>query len=95
MYRYFSLEDFKNNYGRKLETALKKAERINLTGSGELLLLPEAKKILGYFNDFKYAEKMFATNGSSLTPKMADFILDSQNKYIIHVSMHSARPDIH
>ncbi|MCB4791216.1 MAG: radical SAM protein [Elusimicrobia bacterium] len=95
VYSYFNFEEFKCNYEKKLLPVLTRAERINLTGSGELLLLPEAKKILGYFNQFKYAEKMFATNGSSLTPKMVDFILESGNIYTIHVSIHSSNEVTH
>lgn len=94
-YSHFELEKFKNTYLDKLEPALCKAERINLTGSGELLFLPEAKEILEFFNSYKYAEKMFATNGSSLTPKMADFIAESENRYTLHVSLHASKKEIH
>ena len=94
-YRYFSIDEFKKNYEKTLLPAMERAERLNLTGSGELLLLPEAKKILDYFNQFKYTEKMFATNGSSLTPKMMDTIASSANRYVIHISLHSCMPEYH
>jgi MoaA/NifB/PqqE/SkfB family radical SAM enzyme len=94
-YSHFELDKFKNSYLGKLETALCKAERINLTGSGELLFLPEAKEILEFFNSYKYSEKMFATNGSSLTPKMVDFIAGSENRYTIHVSLHASKKELH
>lgn len=94
-YSYFNLEKFRRDFEAKLETAMSRAERMLLTGSGELLCLPEAKKNLQYFNRYKYAEKMFATNGSTLTPKMLDFLIESQNRYTIHVSMHSADKAYH
>ncbi len=88
IYPYFNLDEFRAKYEEKLLPALQRVERINITGSGELLLLPEARKNLDYFNQFNLAEKMFATNGSSLTPKMVDHIIESNNKYLIHISMH-------
>jgi len=94
-YSHFDLEEFKRAYEKKLLPVFQRAERINLTGSGELLLLPRAKDNLNYFNGFKYAEKMFATNGSSLTPKMVDFILESGSRYVVHVSIHSCDASLH
>ncbi len=95
VYPYFNLDEFKSKYEEKLFPALQRVERINITGSGELLLLPEAKKNLNYFNQFSLAEKMFATNGSSLTPKMVDHIIESNNRYLIHISMHCCDPITH
>lgn len=94
-YSNFNLDTFQDLFGSILEPVLLRAERINLTGSGELLSLPRAKDILGYFNRYAHTEKMFATNGSTLTPKMVDVILDSGNRYTIHVSLHSADSAIH
>jgi len=94
-YKWFDLDEFRKEFEELLFPVFVRVNRINLTGSGELLFLPEAKKNLEYFNQFKYAEKMFATNGSSLTPKMIDFILKSNNKYVIHVSLHSSNSDLH
>lgn len=95
VYPYFNLDEFRIKYEEKLLPALQRVERINITGSGELLLLPEAKRNLDYFNQFNLAEKMFATNGSSLTPKMVDHIIESNNKYLIHISMHCCDPITH
>lgn len=94
-YEYFDLDDWRRKFEEKLMPAIIKAKRLNLTGSGELLMLPEAKKNLVYFNQFKHAEKMFATNGSSLTPKMIDFIAESENRYVIHISLHASQGDYH
>ncbi len=94
-YPYFNLNEFKDKYEKKLFPVLERVERINITGSGELLSLPEAKKNLDYFNQFDLAEKMFATNGSTLTPKMVDHIINSNNRYLIHISMHCCDPLTH
>ncbi len=95
IYRWFDLKEYRENFEEKLAPAIERARRLNLTGSGEILLLPEAKKVLGYFNQFKHTEKMFATNGSALTPKMIDFIAESDNKYVIHISLHASGSDYH
>ncbi len=94
-YAHFDLETYRARFEEKLAVALDRAERLHLTGSGELLILPEAAKILRYFNRFRGAEKMFATNGSSLTPKMVDLIAGSENRYTVHVSLHSSDPALH
>ena len=60
-YKYTSLTEFKKKFEKILWPVLERARQINLTGSGEFLLLPEAKKIIDYFCQFKYSEKMFAT----------------------------------
>lgn len=95
IYPYFNLDEFRAKYEKKLLPVFERVERINITGSGELLLLPEARKNLDYFNQFNLAEKMFATNGSSLTPKMVDHIIKSNNRYLIHISMHCCDPITH
>lgn len=95
IYPHFNLNQFKEKYEKKLLPVFERVERINITGSGELLLLPEAKRNLDYFNQFNFAEKMFATNGSSLTPKMIDHIIESNNRYLIHISMHCCDPITH
>jgi MoaA/NifB/PqqE/SkfB family radical SAM enzyme len=60
-----------------------------------MLLLPQARENLTYFHQFKNTEKMFATNGSSLTPKMIDLLAASGNRYVIHVSLHAANAALH
>lgn len=95
VYSYFDLDKFRSDFEEVLYPAFTRLNRINLTGSGELLFLPEAKRNLEYFNQFTQAEKMFATNGSSLTPKMVDHILESGNRYVIHVSVHASSEDVH
>lgn len=94
-YSHFDIDEYRERYGRKLQPVFERAESIILTGSGELLALPGIKESLDYFNGFAHAEKMFATNGSTLTPKMADYINDSGNRYTIHVSLHASNGDYH
>lgn len=94
-YRFFSLDDYRRRFSAKLDPVIAAAERLNLTGSGELLLLPQARENLTYFNQFVHTEKMFATNGSSLTPKMIDLLAASGNRYVIHVSLHAANAPLH
>lgn len=94
-YAHFNLDEYRRKFEDKMMPALQRAERINLTGSGEMLSLPRAKENLAYFNQFVHAEKMFATNGSTLTPKMIDLIVESGNRYTIHVSMHGASAAMH
>lgn len=95
IYNHFDLDDFRSEFEDLLFPVFQRVNRINITGSGELLFLPEAKRNLSYFNQFKQAEKMFATNGSSLTPKMVDYIIESENRYLIHVSLHASNPQLH
>ena len=94
-YAHFDLDKFREDFEELLTPVFERVSRINLTGSGELLFLPEAKRNLSYFNSFSHAEKMFATNGSSLTPKMTDHILESGNRYLIHVSLHAVSEGVH
>ncbi|MFC2061734.1 radical SAM/SPASM domain-containing protein [Elusimicrobiota bacterium] len=94
-YKYFDLDEFNSKFEELLFPVFQRVNRINLTGSGEHLFLPEAKRNLEYFNQFKQAEKMFATNGSSLTPKMIDYIAESDNKYVIHLSLHAGEKELH
>lgn len=47
-YRHFDLNGFDRDFGEILLPVFQRVERINLTGSGELLSLPLAKDILAY-----------------------------------------------
>jgi len=94
-YPFFDIDSFRRDFGETLEPVFENVSRINLTGSGELLFLPEARRSLEYFNGFSHAGKMFATNGSSLTPKMADFLLESGSRYVIHISLHAPSDELH
>ena len=95
-YELFDLEIFKKRFEAKINFPLARAEQIIFTGSGEFLLLPEAEGILDYFDDnFPHVNKMFSTNGSSLTMSICDKILRSKSKYTIHVSLHASSSSLH
>lgn len=95
-YEMFDLEVFKKRFEKKLLCEFSRAQQIILTGSGEYLLLPEADKILDYFDvNLPHVNKMFSTNGSSLTPKICDKIAGSISKYTIHVSLHASNNMLH
>ncbi|MBM3254198.1 MAG: hypothetical protein FJZ16_08090 [Candidatus Omnitrophica bacterium] len=91
-YDIFNLEDYRKRFEEKLvNIVFPKIECLALTGSGEFLLLKEAEAILDYFdNTLPHVNKMIFTNGSSLTPQIADKIINSKSKYIIHFSLHSS-----
>lgn len=93
IYKYATLTEFREKFEDILYPVLEKASQINLTGSGEFLLLPEAKQILDYFCKFKYSRKMFSTNGTPLTAKMLDYIIDTGQSFTIHISMHSGNKE--
>lgn len=95
-YEFFNLATHRSRFEDKLSNFLLKAEQIIFTGSGEFLLLPEAEKILDYFDgNFPQAEKVFSTNGSSLTPKICEKIVASKSRYIIHISLHASNSRLH
>lgn len=95
-YEMFDLETFRKRFEEKLHCELSRAEQIVFTGSGEFLLLPEADKILDYFDiNFPHVNKMFSTNGSSLTPKICEKIARARSKYTIHVSLHASNSQLH
>ncbi len=95
-YELFDLATHRNCFEKKLNYFLQRAEQIILTGSGEFLLLPEAEKILDYFdNNFPQADKVFSTNGSSLVPEICERILASKSKYTIHISLHASNSRLH
>ncbi|MFA5163749.1 MAG: radical SAM protein [Patescibacteria group bacterium] len=95
-YKMFDLEEFKKGFVENFYFLFYIAEKIVLTGSGEFLLLPEAEKILDYFDEnFPHIEKMFATNGSGLLPSIAKKIVDSKSRYTIHFSLHASNHKLH
>lgn len=95
-YKMFELEEFKREIVENFYFLFYIAEKIILTGSGEFLLLPNAEKILDYFDEnFPHADKMFATNGSGLLPGIAKKIVDSRSRYTVHFSLHASNHKLH
>jgi len=95
-YEIFNLEVHRRRFENKLYPFISKAERLIFTGSGEFLLLPEAEEILDFFdNGFPHVEKIFSTNGSPLTPRICEKIVNSESKYTIHISLHASNSTLH
>lgn len=95
-FEIFDLEIFRKRFEDKLRFPLSRAEQIMLTGSGEFLQLPQANKILDYFDtNFPHVAKAFSTNGSSLVPWVCDKIINSQSRYTIHISLHASNSKLH
>ncbi|MCX5694696.1 MAG: radical SAM protein [Candidatus Omnitrophica bacterium] len=95
-YEMFNLETFRERFEEKLFYTPQRAQQIILTGSGEYLLLPQAKQILDFFDaTFPHVEKMFSTNGSGLTQEICEKITAGKSKYTIHVSLHAANGQLH
>ena len=95
-YEIFHLDDWLKKYGDEITPVLAKARQVILTGSGELLGLPDSEKILTYFNtEFPHVEKFIATNGSYLTPRVVDLICQSGSKYTLQMSLHASHADLH
>jgi MoaA/NifB/PqqE/SkfB family radical SAM enzyme len=95
-YEMFDLEIYRERFEKKLHFEFSKTEQIVLTGSGEFLLLPEADKILDYFDvNFPHVSKMFSTNGSSLTSEICQKITRSRSQYTVHVSLHASNSQLH
>jgi MoaA/NifB/PqqE/SkfB family radical SAM enzyme len=96
IYEYFDLGVFIERFEKRLFHFIRRAQDLVLTGSGEFLQLPQAEKILDFFNkEFPYTRKIFSTNGLSLRPKIVDNIVNSNNEYTIHVSLHASNSGLH
>jgi radical SAM superfamily enzyme YgiQ (UPF0313 family)/MoaA/NifB/PqqE/SkfB family radical SAM enzyme len=95
-YEMFDLDIFKERFEEKLWYTPQRAQQIVLTGSGEYLLLPQAAKILDYFDTtLPHVEKMFSTNGSGLTLAICNQIARGKSRYIIHASLHASNSQLH
>jgi len=95
-YEIFDLEIYQKRFQDKLLPFISRAESLIFTGSGEFLLLPEAEEILEFFDrEFPMVEKIFSTNGSTLTEKICKKIIQSRSRYIIHISLHASNYRLH
>ena len=94
-YPVFELDPFLDKYGKEIVPVLARANRINLTGSGEFLGLRDSRKILGFFNDeFPHVEKFFATNASYLGQDVCEMIANDDSKYSLQISLHASNPEL-
>jgi radical SAM superfamily enzyme YgiQ (UPF0313 family)/MoaA/NifB/PqqE/SkfB family radical SAM enzyme len=95
-YELFNMRNYRTRFEDKLSIYLSKAEKITFSGWGELLLLPDAKEILEYFDEnYPHAIKEFYTNGTSLSPEICDKIVNSKSKFNINVSLHVSSHKLH
>ena len=95
-YPTFSFDDYLKAAGPRLNRVLSSAEEIILTGSGEFLGLPDAERILAYFNrEYPHVDKYIATNASHARPKVWELIAGGESRYTLQLSLHSADPDTH
>ncbi|MHB2026034.1 MAG: radical SAM protein [Elusimicrobiota bacterium] len=95
-YPLFRIEDYLAKYGRQVTPVLQKTREVILTGSGEFLGLPDAPKILRYFNEeFPHVQKYIATNASHLKPEIVDLIAASESRYTLQLSLHGSDRETH
>lgn len=95
-YPTFDLDVYLKTFGRKLEPILSRAEQLILTGSGEFLGLPDAERILQYFNwQFPHVSKYIATNASHARPRVWELIANSESRYTLQLSLHSTDEESH
>lgn len=95
-YPTFSFDDYLKAAGPRLNRVLSQADELILTGSGEFLGLPDAERILAYFNrEYPHVDKYIATNASHARPKVWDLIANGESRYTLQLSMHSVDPESH
>ncbi|OGR47288.1 MAG: hypothetical protein A2X40_01635 [Elusimicrobia bacterium GWC2_65_9] len=95
-YPTFSFDDYLKAVGPRLNRVLSQAEELILTGSGEFLGLPDAERILAYFNrEFPHVDKYIATNASHARPRVWELITGGESRYTLQLSLHSADPESH
>jgi len=95
-YPLFRIDEYREKYGRQITPVLQKAREVILTGSGEFMGLPDAPKIIRYFNEaFPHVEKYVATNASHLKPEIVDLIAGSGSRYTLQLSLHGSDEETH
>ncbi|MDE1976054.1 MAG: radical SAM protein [Elusimicrobia bacterium] len=95
-YPLFRIDEYREKYGKQVTPVLQKAREVILTGSGEFLGLPDAPKIIRYFNEeFPHVEKYVATNASHLKPEIVELIADSGSRYTLQLSLHGSDEATH
>lgn len=95
-YPTFQLDDYLKVFGRQLNPVLSAARELILTGSGEFLGLPDAERILEYFNDeYPQVDKFIATNASHNRPRVWELIAESKSTYTLQISLHSTDEESH
>lgn len=95
-YEIFNLREHRRLFENNLYPHIARAQNLILTGSGEFLMLPNAKEILDFF-DIRFPEtaKCFSTNGSLFSPGVCESILEGRSNYTIHISLHASYAGLH
>lgn len=92
----FDLAVFREWFEERVFFYIERSERITLTSAGEFLLLPQAEGILDYFYDsYPLVEKVFSTNGISLTPQICERIAKGTGNFTIHVNLLASNSKLH
>lgn len=95
-YDFFSFADYRRRLHPGLFRILRQAEELLFTGSGELLLLPEAAEILSYFNRaYPQAAKHLATNASHKDRRLWELFCGPADRYTLQISLHAGTPQTH
>jgi MoaA/NifB/PqqE/SkfB family radical SAM enzyme len=95
-YAFFDFDAYRRTLHPRLFRLLRQAEELLFTGSGELLLLPEAPKILAYFNkEYPQAAKHLATNASHRNRRLWELFCDPADRYTLQISLHAGTPETH
>ncbi|MCM2266898.1 MAG: radical SAM protein [Elusimicrobiales bacterium] len=95
-YAFFDFRKYLSDLHPRIFRALRRAEELVLTGSGEILLLPQAREILTYFNNsYPQAAKQLATNASHAGRELWDLFCRPEDRYTLQISLHSATPETH
>jgi len=75
---------------KDIDTLLALAKSVDITGYGEVTLHPQFDKFLQYFSKFNLPVR-FVTNGSNLTKKTIELIMDSTVSEVV-ISLNSLNP---
>lgn len=95
-YSFFNFKEYRRELHPRLFSILRRAEELLFTGSGELLLLPEAGQILSYFNaQYPQAAKYLATNASHRDRRLWDLFCRPEDRYTLQISLHAGSAAVH
>ncbi|MBI3552378.1 MAG: radical SAM protein [Elusimicrobia bacterium] len=95
-YPTFSLDDYLKMSGAEMTPIIASARELVLTGSGEFLGLPDAERILTYFNEnFRHVDKYIATNASHSRPRIWELLAAPESRYTLQLSLHSTDKESH
>ncbi|MFA6092756.1 MAG: radical SAM/SPASM domain-containing protein [Elusimicrobiota bacterium] len=94
--RPFDLDAYLRDLAPALDPAIERSRELLLTGSGELLALPQAGRILDHFNArFPHVEKYLATNASHRDARLWEKVCDPASRYTLQISLHAASSAMH